>query len=68
MLFRHLSVSTCLGELNEITVIQIDRREEEIQMPFSSSPVSDSASLSPRWIIVSPLHLHLSSLFTCRVG
>lgn len=31
------SVSTSCGELNEITVIQIERREEKIQMLFSSS-------------------------------
>lgn len=37
-----LSVSTCLTELNEITVIQLDQSEEEIQILFSSSPVSDS--------------------------
>ncbi len=45
--FLDFSVATCLRGLNEITVIQLDQREEEIQTLFTSSPVSVSTSLSP---------------------
>lgn len=67
-LYMSLSISTCLTELNEITLIQLDQSEEEIQILFSSSPVSDShipfSPLSLGWIIVSLRHLHLSPLLT----
>ena len=33
------SASTCLSRLNEITVIHLDQREEEIQMQLASSPL-----------------------------
>lgn len=70
-LYMSLSVSTCLTELNEITVIQLDQSEEEIQILISSSPVSDShitfSPLSLGWTLVSPRHLHLSPLFTYRL-
>lgn len=54
------SVSTSCGALNEITVIQIERREAKIQMLFSSSPVSDSAPLSAT---LSSVDYGLSSAF-----
>lgn len=62
--FNHLhiptpSVSTSCGGLNEITVIQIERREEKIQMLFSSSllvTLPHSLPLSPLRITASPPH------------
>lgn len=58
----YFSVCTSLRGLNEITVIQLDQRGEEIQMLFSSSPAGVSTSLSPLYPlwIVSP---SLPSLF-----
>lgn len=75
-LFHHLhipppSVSPSCGELNEITVIQIERREEKIQMLFSSSllvTLPHSLPLSPLWITTFPPHFPFSLLFTYRLG